>query len=41
MGELLTAVIREINSTWPQDVGMGIEIISWDMIEIPQRSVHN
>lgn len=32
--------LREINTTWPQDVGRGIEIISWDIIEIPGISAH-
>lgn len=27
--------LEEINTTWLQDVGSGIEIISWDIIEMP------
>lgn len=32
--------LREIHTTWPQDVGRGIEIISWDIIEMPWISAH-
>lgn len=40
-GELLAALRREINSTWPQDVGMGTEIIIKVIIAVTKRSVHN
>ncbi len=32
--------LRQINTTWPQDVGRGIGIISWDIIEMPWMSAH-